>query len=131
MLQRKPAAPAEPTAEAEIEVVDAAGAPVEDFALRCMADPRQSCRFLTHLGALRMGGHHPGGKVVVSASTRWRNVLFVEPEDARFMPVGPVFFAGDQGRVRAVVRRSAELRVRVQSRAGTPVANTTVELLRP
>jgi len=131
VLARKPKSAAEPTAEVLVQVVDADGHPVEEFAVRCCADPRACSRFSTEAGALRCAGRHADGRLPLTVSTRWRSVLFVEPDSPRWLPAGPVFCDARAGTVRVVLREPGELRVHVVHKDGTPVADTQVELLHP
>lgn len=115
----------------DLTVVDkATGAPVETFSVVCHAPDARSS---TERGA-RLGGAHPGGKLVVDKLRRGVNELVVVPNDPRLRHSGRLALKVGDGEVpplRVELERVVEVPVVVRLRGGQPVAGSKVELCVP
>jgi len=115
----------------ELTVVEkATGAPVEMFSVVCHApDARSSSE-----RRARLGGAHPGGRLVVDKLRRGANELVVVPNDRRLRHSGRMVLTVGDGEVpplRVELERHQEVPVIVRLRGGPPVAGTMVELCVP
>ena len=103
------------------------GDPVETYAVVCHAT--RSCE--GRPCGPRLGGQHPGGRVVVDKVWRGENVLVVQPNDPALAPSAQLaFIAADGGTrpLRVELERKAGFPVLVTGRGGAAVAGAKVEL---
>lgn len=114
--------------ELTVEVVDDAGAPVEDFGVWVVRESES----VVDEQFVRSRGVHEGGRVIVAPVRRGANMLRVCPQDAGWMASEPQRVDvgdGPQPTVRIVVPRLRVGAVEVVDGAGAPVAGAKVELL--
>ena len=110
-----------------LSVVDEGGAPVTDFAVRCV--PAKDVR---SPGTLRLVAHDAGGKLEVRGVAPGTHHLFVFPLASELAPSEwqeiQVPSSGSV-EVRVTLERAVERKVRVVRAGGSPVAGTKVELV--
>ncbi|HZN40879.1 MAG TPA: sigma-70 family RNA polymerase sigma factor [Planctomycetota bacterium] len=120
--------------DVELQVVDAEGRPVEDFAAWIWLDyddtsgPRP---FLPGDQHARTYGHHAGGRVTLHGLRRGRHRLFVEPRDEALMAtsIQRIELTDPSPVLRVSLPAIAERIVRVVDGEGAAVEGTTVALL--
>lgn len=121
----------------EVEVVDAStGAPIEDYALRCVPDiaKRGGGLISTESGKTRLGGHHERGRATVGRVSAGPNALIVFPADRNHAPSDVILFDKPERvtpLVRVEIHRRQDFSVVVVTPDGTPVEGSAVELLCP
>jgi len=104
------------------------GAPIEDFALRCNGTHANS----SDQTDLRLGGKHAGGSLTVDEVAHGENVLLVIPRDAALLPNAPLTFTAPWEKDEPLVvelERLVPLRLRLVSREGRPLAESSAALL--
>lgn len=113
----------------ELTVVESgSGVPVEDFAVKCHPPHARSSRETD----VRLGGHHPDGKLIVDKIRRGSNVLRVIPKDLDLPLSDAVSFEASDHLVapmRVELRRMTPLDVRVIATAGEPIVGSRLELV--
>ncbi|MBI5850582.1 MAG: carboxypeptidase regulatory-like domain-containing protein [Planctomycetes bacterium] len=119
----------------ELQVVEAGtGAPIEEYALRCVPDlvKRRGGLMTSEGNAIRYGGRHEAGRVTIPGVSAGANVLIVFPSDDAFAPSDVVLFDKPERitpLVRVELHRKQVFAVDVVTLDGLPVADSSVQLL--
>lgn len=103
------------------------GAPVEEFAVKCHPRDANSSKQTD----ARLGGSHPGGRLVVTDVAYGENWLQVLPSDPALLPNPPLTFQApepDDEPLVVELERMEPLSFSILSASGAPIAGSTVGL---